>query len=495
MDLQWEINYILDLWKNNPRSATVIVRSKNKILYEKINAIDGKTFSEKSWIFSHPGSNMHCYCGKKLIFLDFKRGYSKFCSTKCTANSAETHQKKVETISKKYGVNHYSQTLEYKTKFEQTCRLRYGVSNPGQILDLKQQRARNKQLTFFNIVIDRCREFSIPRFNFENYTHLRDQNLEWECVQCKTLFQSNLLNKLPKCPSCFPGGNFGGQSSIEKEILNEVKKFYSGKIIENSRDVIAPKELDLYFPEKKFAIELNGVYWHSSLRMDSQYHREKFLSCESQGIQLLMITDYEWKTKRDLVLKMIRHRLLIGGARLSARKCTVQKETAQTVREFFDKNHINGFCGATWHYSLVYENEIVAAVSVSKHRFSRAKNEMEIVRFATGNYIVSGAFGKIFARITQDHPNLNFCSYADLRYGTGKVYVQNKFTIVADTNPGYWYLVNGRLDHRLNWTKKKLVKMGYSAQKTEEQIMLRDILALKIYDCGHRLYRWETKND
>lgn len=31
-----------------------------------------------------------------------------------------------------------------------------------------------------------------------------------------------------------------------------------------NREVIAPKELDIYVPSKKFAIEYNGVAWHST---------------------------------------------------------------------------------------------------------------------------------------------------------------------------------------------------------------------------------------
>lgn len=470
----------------------MILRSKHKDLYEKINQLEGNTFSEKAWKFTHQDTNTNCYCGNKLKFLDFGRGYTTYCSVKCMSRDENTFQKRKNTVFLKYGVSHFSKTDEYKSKFKETCMSRYGVINPGQIDELKSVRARRKQLTFFNNVIEMSKDFSAPEFTFDDYTHLRDHNLPWRCMHCNAVFTSDLLDKLPKCPECYPRGNFGGQSSVEKSVLDCVREFYDGEIIENSREIIPPKEIDIYFPNEKFAIEINGIYWHNSLLLKDDYHRQKFLSCERQGIRLLMITDYEWQTKRELILKMIKHRLMIGSNKAHARKCVVRKESAKTVKEFFNQNHINGFCNATAHYSLVYNNEIVAALSCSLNRFSRIKTNLEIVRFAVGNFTIPGAFSKLLKQVKLDFSSLDIVSYADLRYGSGNVYLQSGFLQMPDTKPGYWYFVNNHLEHRLSWTKKKLVDLGYSNDRTEEDIMLNEIKALKIFDCGHRLYKWSS---
>lgn len=434
-----------------------------------------------------------CECGNFVKFLDFRRGYAQFCSVKCTAKSQAVSKKKKTTLTEKYGVDHYSKTLDYKTKFKQTCKEKYGVENPGQIKELKTVRARNKQLTFFNSIVEKAKHVSAPLFSFNEYTHLRDHSLLWKCALCGQPFTSNLLDKLPECPTCFPKGNFGGQSKLEKEILSEIKQFYNGEIVENSRSVIAPKELDLYFPDANFALEINGVYWHNSELLDRYYHYEKYRLCKEKGISLLMITDYEWETKRDVILKMIKHRLKIPKDSIFARRCNVVQLSNSEAKHFFDCNHINGFCKASVHYGLAYKDEIVAAISCSPNRFSKNKDEVEIIRFALGDYTVPGAFGKLFATMREIFYNKSFVSYADLRYGNGEVYLKTGFVESKITKPGYWYFVNNRLDHRLTWTKQKLVNLGFNKNKTEEEIMREDLKALKIYDCGHKLYKWSHK--
>jgi len=470
----------------------VTIRKTNLELYNYVNEnFTGKTFSEKSWNLINGKNGNNCYCGALTKFLDFRRGYAKFCSVKCLSNSEDVRSKKESTIQKKYGKTHFSKTDEYRKKFQQTCLTKYGVVNPGQIPDLKKSRARKKQLTFYHSVLDQIKDSVTPLFTFEDYTQLRDKELSWQCVKCNLNFTSDLLNKLPSCPICFPKGNYGGPSKVEKDLVSAIREFYQGTIIENSRKIISPKELDIYFPEHRFAIEMNGIYWHNANLLEKNYHQEKFQICEKSQITLMMITDYEWNKNRDLILKMVKHRLGLSKGKIHARKCIVKEISANQVRGFYDVNHIHGFCPASKHYGLYLADTLVAALSCSKSRFRKHEHsEIEIIRFAVGDCVIPGAFGKLFSYVCNAFPYSSFVSYADLRYGVGKVYLKAGFTEIKTTEPGYWYFVNGKLDHRLNWSKKRLVKLGFDESKTESEIMLQ-LKALKIYDCGHKLYRYE----
>lgn len=210
MDLKQEKSYIEALYASKPRVVSIIVRSKNNDLYQKIQQISGGTFSEKAYKWINDLTNSpSCYCGNSLKFLDYGRGYTKYCSPKCVANSLDIHEKKKLTSKLKFGVDHFSKTKEYKEKFTNTCQKRYGVNNPGQITKLKKQRARTKQHTFFSRVLTDIAKQVKPQFDFSAYTHLRDHNLPWKCLTCDTEFTSNLLNRRPTCPTCFPSGNFG----------------------------------------------------------------------------------------------------------------------------------------------------------------------------------------------------------------------------------------------------------------------------------------------
>ena len=496
MSWETEKKYLQELWVTIPRAATVKFRKDHPTCAELINRLPGKTFAERAWLFVSDlaAVPLCCVCNTNTVpFRDISRGYAKYCSTKCLANSTEVLEKKKITCMEKYGVAHHSKTSEYKEKFKSTCLTRYGVSNPGQIDNKKVTRARSKQLTFFKAVIEQAQSFSCPLFTFDQYTHVRDHNLQWQCAGCKQPFTSNLLDKLPKCPVCYPIGNIGGQSKIEKDVLGEIRKFYTGEIIENSREIISPKELDLYFPELKFAIEINGLYWHSDLHVEKNYHYEKYVACTSAGIKLLMITDEEWQNKRSVVISMIRHRLHQLTTKVHARQCTVSPITVQQSREFLACNHLHGFSPASVHLGLFFNQQLVSVLTLSKqNRFDRKNQSFEIIRFAL-SCSVTGAMGKFIKYIQREyHDCQRIITYADLRYGPGQVYLLNGFKFVKNSKPGYWYFINNQLYHRLSWTKKRLVDLGYPASKTEFEIM-DDLKALRIYDCGHACYQLELQ--
>ena len=54
-----------------------------------------------------------------------------------------------------------------------------------------------------------------------------------------------------------------------------IKSIYSDEIIENSRTIISPKELDIYIPQKNLAIEYDGLYWHDENHVENKYHLNK----------------------------------------------------------------------------------------------------------------------------------------------------------------------------------------------------------------------------
>lgn len=479
---------VSQLWKSTPKLATVIIRRNHAELYQQISNVSGGSFSEKCWKFVHAGQDPACeQCHQAVKYLDFRRGFARFCSKKCAASSTTTANKRMETVEARYGETHYSKTAEYRVKFANTCESRYGVKNPGQIEQLIASRARAKQQTFWNQLLEDIQEFTIPKFSFQEYTHVRDKELLWECVQCKREFLSNVFGKLPKCPVCFPSGNTGGPSAVELEVLAEIRRIYSGTIITNDRTIIPPKEIDIYIPEFQLAIELNGIYWHSSDRKDSQYHYNKFLECEKRGISLLMITDYEWQHNRAIIVNMIRHRLH-QSPNYPARKCTVIPVSAQQANAFLSQHHMHGYSRASAHLGLYGQDQQLLAVLsyMKKSRFENTCNLIEIVRLGFANRS-TGALGKFIKYITREYPACNIVSYADLRYGAGKVYLKNGFELSHTTKPGYWYLFKNQVYHRLSWTKRKLIQMGFDPAETETAIMKR-LGAIRFFDCGHRCY-------
>ena len=95
-------------------------------------------------------------------------------------------------------------------------------------------------------------------------------------------------------------------SHYEQDIIDYISTFYFGECIRNDRLVLNGKELDIYYPEKKIAIEFNGDYWHSDKHKPSMYHYNKFKQCYDLGIMLVSIFEREWSTKENLIRLYIR---------------------------------------------------------------------------------------------------------------------------------------------------------------------------------------------
>lgn len=104
---------------------------------------------------------------------------------------------------------------------------------------------------------------------------------------------------LPMCNSCRRALII---SKYEQEIADFISTFYTGECVRNSRDMISPLELDLYYPEKKIAIEFNGDYWHDESHKPNNYHSDKYIKCKSIGIVLVSIFETYWKTERDSIM-------------------------------------------------------------------------------------------------------------------------------------------------------------------------------------------------
>ena len=134
-----------------------------------------------------------------------------------------------------------------------------------------------------------------------------DSTVETKCPKCgkydihsfNNVYHLKSETYTPRlCHSCYKSLS---TSKYEDEIADYISTFYSGELIRNSRNVISPLELDLYYPDKKIAIEFNGDYWHNESRVTSDYHYNKFKKCFDSGIILVSIFEHEWLSNKELI--------------------------------------------------------------------------------------------------------------------------------------------------------------------------------------------------
>lgn len=107
-----------------------------------------------------------------------------------------------------------------------------------------------------------------------------------------------------RCPDCFLRSS---RSREEIDLCGCIcRRFGDLEILNNVRDVIPPKELDIYIPSKGVAIEYCGVYWHSSATGTGKYyHKEKMDACYAKGIRLITVFGDEFTQNKHSVLDVI----------------------------------------------------------------------------------------------------------------------------------------------------------------------------------------------
>ena len=198
-----------------------------------------------------------------------------------------------KTTIEKYGCKYPSQNIEIRNKQRMTCLKKYGVENPNQNTNIKNK-SRKKRICKLIPKVEKLLEYNNLELLSE-YKRNRDL-LKLKCLKCNIMFKSNYFNiqqGYGKCPECFPRNL--GYSNTEKELSEFIKSIEQSEIIENSRNIIPPYELDIFIPDKNIAIEFNGLYWHSEGQgKNKNYHLNKTELCESKNIQLIQIFEDEW---------------------------------------------------------------------------------------------------------------------------------------------------------------------------------------------------------
>lgn len=282
-----------------------------------------------------------------------------------------------------------------------------------------------------------------------------------------------------------------GTSVAEKEVVDFIRSIYKGEVTENDRSAIYPKELDVYVPEKKFAVEYDGLFWHSEGgECFADYHLKKTSECMKRGIRLLHVYENEWRDKQDIVKSMIASALGIYVRREYARNLKVKEVTDKKVAvDFFEANHIQG---AVHKFSLCLGlfkgEELLQAVVFGKQHFGK-NGETELYRMVTKkNCQVVGGFSKLMEHSPYD----NVVSYVALRMFDGKGYLAGKWKIEHQSEPSFCLTdgVNVYSRHLFKKSKCKQKFKNVSEDMTEKEMQLKNGL-YRLWDCGTFKVRWK----
>lgn len=287
--------------------------------------------------------------------------------------------------------------------------------------------------------------------------------------------------------------HFRKNSKQQLEIYNFLLDILNTNLILNHK--VGNKEINIYIPDKNIGIEFNGLYWHSThIRKDSKYHFNKLMLCQNSGIQLINIWEDDWDNKQEIVKSIILNKLGKSSDKIYARKCLIKEISSKENIEFFNKNHLQGGIAASTKIGLFYEDKLVSCMTFGKKRSilgqKSADNEYELLRFANLiNTNVIGGASKLLSYFLKNYNPSYIVSYANCDISDGNLYKILGFNKVGHTGLNYWWANNKNRYHRSNFMKHKLIKQGFSNDKTEEEIMVSRGY-FKIYGTGNLKYEW-----
>ena len=271
--------------------------------------------------------------------------FAPHCSIKCGQLDPNVRKKYEETCEHRYGVKNTFQSTEVKTKIKSVLLERYNVENPSLSDEFKLKKRKTFEKKYGTSHPLKCKRIKdkIRKTNEERYggpAPMCDEKVKRKMAKtCEKKYggigfaSEELAKKSIETTVQIYGktpiemGHEAAKSIIksksETELDDFIKSICDCEVEFNCRCVLSDdKELDIYIPSKRLAIEFNGDYWHMNPRLydesyyNSQEHctakekweydKRKQEECQSLGIQLIVVWEYDWTHSREDVENMLR---------------------------------------------------------------------------------------------------------------------------------------------------------------------------------------------
>lgn len=280
-------------------------------------------------------------CGKKLKFKDGRDGYGKFCCSKCANSNPIKKESCEQTCMRKYGVANPSSSQQVQLKISNTNKSnheflirtratlmrKYGVANPSQMCGHRQKcMATNMRRVgaCWHMQNKKYKENLTKVANIkilQKYPNARSVKviggkrcIVFNCIEpcghpckCRTFpiqITSLAARGVIRCPQ-----KTNSKATHIELIVRDLLAKHNIKFITNTRTPLRKYELDIFIPSHKVAIEINGLYYHSTKFRTKTYHKNKFDLCEQKGIKLLTLWEDEILKNQHMVDEKIKYML------------------------------------------------------------------------------------------------------------------------------------------------------------------------------------------
>ena len=189
-------------------------------------------FTQRIWHLKNDDFNVQrCPVCSTPIGWDCRhRRYARFCSSQCWSVQVKTEdeqQKRKQKTLERFGVEEYGLSDEYRAKMEASVSER-----------------RKKQ----------------------------NERMRHSCLDGCVRYEDT-------------------SADAQQQLIDFIRSVYNGRIEENTKAIIPSQELDVYLPDLNLALEYNGLWFHSSLFLPDNYHKDKTDRCQEKGVRLIHVFD------------------------------------------------------------------------------------------------------------------------------------------------------------------------------------------------------------
>lgn len=403
---------------------------------------------------------------------------------KSPLENEEIFEKTRKTLRERYGVGNPTQSKVILERSKQTWQQKYGVNHP-----MKNEEIKNKVFDSYiknNLYMESLGYIKMQDlidvygYGFRNRKEIMNKTVKYK----DTLYMHK--DKLYLIEEYIDNVKKG--SVFEKDVVDFILSFYVGKIERNSRKIISPKELDIYIPDKKIAIECNGLYYHSeNFGIEKYYHLNKTEMCNKKGINLIHINENDWEYNKDICKSIIKKSLGFYDYTIDTNECEIKKVENNEIKNFLNINHLKGYIKSDINIGLYYNNNLIQTISLNKIDNSK----YELLRYCSLlNYNIIDGFEKSLNYFINNY-NKEILTYVDRRKYNLNEYYNIGWELVSYTEPDYHFYRNKIKYEKENFkdVKNLLNLKNFNPNLPIDENLMNNCF-FKVYDCGNAILKY-----
>lgn len=466
-------------------------------LLKKFNDIHKGYYDYNEVIYVNKRTKIKIICPKHGVFYQLPLGHLKCGCNKCTERKTKlTNHEVIQRFINTHGNEYDYSRVNYinaKTKVEISCKL-HGSFYKRMDAHIRGEGCR----TCLQNKIDENTKLPIAlKHHISKTDFINSLDADFSSNYDYSLLPDYFLrsNKIPiicqlhgkfeqrasdhqrrfRCSKCR-----GISSHAEAEIINFIQEYIPTlKIIQNDRTILKGKELDIYIPSKKLAIEYCGIYWHSEkFKPNKNYHFEKYKTCRDKDIKLITIFEDEWIEHKDIIKNLLLSKLELSNDYMD--NVSIENISINDKKKFFDLHHIQGNGPSSLNYGIYNHDRIMIAA-------------MGFICNDNGNFVLNRYaesqpslfnFEKLFSHFKQYNNYENITIFTDNRWGNEDIYLNNNWVQEKMLNPTYSYVKDKKRYHKSIFKKNKITSNEYLKYNSQINDFLR------IWDCGKIKYKY-----